>query len=346
VPADWSAPLTDGSAAGYSTSDCGTVAVSGSTLQVTGVTLSGGDTCTIVYGSKASGGPGASAPPSDAIDAFAANEMSTATGILTALASSPSVTTSTFPTLTVTVSGSGSITGTGISCPGTCSHNYAPGTSVTLSAAPAAGFELSAWGGACTGTGACDVTMSSAQTVTATFTAKPPAPTCQPVQVSTNEGTSVSIHLQCTDAANAALTYAVNSGVAHGSLGTIDQATADVSYEPASGFSGSDSFTYHASSTNGTASAVKVTITVKASALATKCVVPKLKGDSLSEAKSLLAKAHCSVGKIMKPKVKKGHKAPKLVVGSTSPGAGSRLEKNAKVAIKLVAAPKRKQHRS
>lgn len=74
--------------------------------------------------------------------------------------------------LVVSVIGSGSVTGGGISCPGTCGHSYLDGETVTLNAAPAAGAIFSGWSGAgCSGTGACVVTMSSDRSVTATFTA-------------------------------------------------------------------------------------------------------------------------------------------------------------------------------
>ncbi len=76
------------------------------------------------------------------------------------------------PTLTVTVTGSGTVTSSagGINCPGVlCSASYTIGTVVTLTATPASGWQLASWGGACNGTGTCQVTMNSAQNVTATF---------------------------------------------------------------------------------------------------------------------------------------------------------------------------------
>jgi hypothetical protein len=89
-------------------------------------------------------------------------------------------------TLTVSVageSGSGSVVSTpaGISCPGTCSHAFTSGAAVSLTATPAAGSTFTGWGGACSGTGSCTVTMSADQSVTATFTATfspPPRPKC------------------------------------------------------------------------------------------------------------------------------------------------------------------------
>ncbi len=76
-------------------------------------------------------------------------------------------------TLTVNKAGSGTGTVTsspaGISCGATCSTTFTAGTSVTLTATPDAGSTFTGWSGACTGTGSCVVTMSTARTVTATF---------------------------------------------------------------------------------------------------------------------------------------------------------------------------------
>ncbi len=87
------------------------------------------------------------------------------------------------PTSTLTVSiagtGHGTVSGSGISCPGTCSSGYPDGTSVTLSATAASGSHFAGWSGGCSGTGTCKATLSSNRAVTATFTAgHPPAPAC------------------------------------------------------------------------------------------------------------------------------------------------------------------------
>ena len=68
-------------------------------------------------------------------------------------------------------SGTGTVTSSpaGISCGTTCSREFTYGTTLTLTAAPTAGSALSGWSGACTGTGACTVTMDRAQSATATF---------------------------------------------------------------------------------------------------------------------------------------------------------------------------------
>ena len=77
--------------------------------------------------------------------------------------------------------GSGTVTSApaGIDCGATCSDSFAGNSTVTLTATPAAGSAFAGWGGACSGTGACTVTMNAAKTVTATFNSTgsgPPAP--------------------------------------------------------------------------------------------------------------------------------------------------------------------------
>jgi outer membrane protein assembly factor BamB len=91
--AEWpDAPSTLPDAAGYVTSTCGSLSLTGRTIVVTGVTLAAGDTCTIIYGSTAGGGPGASAPETTGTYTFTASEASTSSGTPKALATSPAVT--------------------------------------------------------------------------------------------------------------------------------------------------------------------------------------------------------------------------------------------------------------
>ena len=80
-------------------------------------------------------------------------------------------------TMNVTVSGTGTgtVTGSSIACPGGCTQTYPSGTLVTLTATPGAdGSTFEGWSGACTGTGPCSTTMSADRSVKATFTAAPP----------------------------------------------------------------------------------------------------------------------------------------------------------------------------
>jgi hypothetical protein len=75
------------------------------------------------------------------------------------------------------------------------------------------------------------------------------------------------------------------------------------------------------------------------------CIVPKLAARTLAQAKTLLLKARCSVGKVTEPAVRKGHKKPALIVGSTKPAVGTRLAAGAKVDLRLIAKPKPKRHK-
>jgi hypothetical protein len=73
--------------------------------------------------------------------------------------------------VTATGTGSGTVTSNdgSINCGVTCTANFNPGTTVTLTATPAAGSLFTGWSGACTGFQGCTVTMSAAQSVTASF---------------------------------------------------------------------------------------------------------------------------------------------------------------------------------
>ena len=57
----------------------------------------------------------------------------------------------------------------GVMCGSTCTATFASGTAVKLTPQPAAGNVFAGWSGACSGTGACTVTMNAAKTVTASF---------------------------------------------------------------------------------------------------------------------------------------------------------------------------------
>ncbi len=84
-------------------------------------------------------------------------------------------------TLTVALAGSGSgsveSSPSGIACPGTCSYAYSPGTPVTLTPTAASGSRFVGWeGSGCSGTGTCQVAMTSDTTVGAVFEGLLPAP--------------------------------------------------------------------------------------------------------------------------------------------------------------------------
>jgi hypothetical protein len=71
--------------------------------------------------------------------------------------------------LTVSKSGSGTVTGTGISCGSDCYQPFSPSTIVTLTATPGASYSFTGWGGNCSGTGSCTLLMNATKSVTATF---------------------------------------------------------------------------------------------------------------------------------------------------------------------------------
>ena len=75
--------------------------------------------------------------------------------------------------MTVTLAGTGTGTVTsspaGINCPTTCSASFAQNAQVTLSEVPKANNTFTGWSGACTGAVTCSVTMTAAESVTATF---------------------------------------------------------------------------------------------------------------------------------------------------------------------------------
>ncbi len=79
-------------------------------------------------------------------------------------------------TLTVTTSGPGSGVVTskpsGVICPGSCSHEYAPRMVVTLTAAPAEGSGVVGWKGATCSGATCTVTMDESTSVEAVFARK------------------------------------------------------------------------------------------------------------------------------------------------------------------------------
>jgi alpha-tubulin suppressor-like RCC1 family protein len=74
--------------------------------------------------------------------------------------------------LSVTINGSGTVSSVpaGITCTAsTCVGAFSTGTVVTLTETPTSGNTFEGWGGACTGSGSCVVTISGAEPVTASF---------------------------------------------------------------------------------------------------------------------------------------------------------------------------------
>ena len=123
------------------------------------------------------------------------------------------------------VAGDGTVTSTDgfINCPGTCSHIYQHNAHVTLNATAAGGWAFSSWGGACSGTGPCNVTMSQNQSVSATFTqlsytltVTAPATERSPALTATSTAPARAAHLYLSNTvvalnANPALGWSLNA---------------------------------------------------------------------------------------------------------------------------------------
>ena len=105
-------------------------------------------------------------------------------------------------TLLVEVNGNGRVTSnpTGIDCRPTCATTFAQDTNVQLSAKPDSGWSFAGWGGNCSGTASCTITMNGSKNVTATFTPDVTAEGLYPVSstcddINAGQNCTVSIHL-------------------------------------------------------------------------------------------------------------------------------------------------------
>jgi phospholipase C len=98
--------------------------------------------------------------------------------------------------ITVTMAGAGTGTVTsspaGINCPTTCSASFPQNTQVTLSETPGTNNAFAGWGGACTGAATCSVTLTAADSVTATFSAPAPSYAVTVTEAGTGTGTVTS----------------------------------------------------------------------------------------------------------------------------------------------------------
>jgi uncharacterized repeat protein (TIGR02543 family) len=101
--------------------------------------------------------------------------------------------------LTVATVGNGSVTGPNIDCGTDCTELYNYSSMITLTAAPATGYSFMGWSGACSGTGACMVTMTTARSVTATFTINKYLLTITPPTNGKITGTNIDCGTDCSE---------------------------------------------------------------------------------------------------------------------------------------------------
>jgi hypothetical protein len=374
MPADWSSPSTTPQVAGYTSSTCGSVSINNLTIKVTGINLGGGGQCTVTYGNKSSGGTGATVSSTSGTVAFTAQEVSTISGTAGDLASEPqldivaadgsgtlavapnkAIAGSTGNTLTFsyTAAGGGTNGGevdiavpAGWSAPSTTAN--APGAATsTCGTVAVTGSTIQLTGVTLAGSATCTITYGSragsgpgatapAASTTSTFSGQ---------QKSTAAGTLTALAASPSVTVTLARKLTVTvKGKGHVSGNGIScPGTCSKSYpsgtfvsltaKPASGFR----FSGWSGACTGKA-LCHFTINSNAAVTATftaipVCVVPNVKGDTLTTAEQKIRAAHCAVGKVTKPANSAGHP---LVVGSTTPGPGTRHPAGTKVNITMV----------
>jgi Divergent InlB B-repeat domain len=241
-------------------------------------------------------------------------------------------------TLTVGKAGAGSGTVTsspgGIDCGGTCSAGFDYGAVVTLTAAPDSSSSFAGWGGECSGTGSCNITMDAARSATASFTAKPAPPTAPRFVLTvttagTGSGTVTSSPGGINCGATCSATYDSGTVVTLGAAATGSTFT---------GWAGACSGTGSCSVTMDAAKAVTATFSQAATRAPPSCVVPNVVGMRLAAATRALAKAHCRLGNVTHAA------APRRLRGrvvSERPRRGRKLKNGARVSLVLGRAPRR-----
>lgn len=118
-------------------------------------------------------------------------------------------------TVVRTGTGSGTVTASpaGIVCGADCSEAYPSGTPVSLSASAASGSKFTGWtGGGCAGTGStCELTVTTATTVTATFSRPLAAAILQPAGGTVVRGT-VAVAVSASGGSGTGYTYTLSVG--------------------------------------------------------------------------------------------------------------------------------------
>jgi subtilisin family serine protease len=105
----------------------------------------------------------------------------------------------------VSTTGLGSVSSTpaGIDCTDNCEAQFPNGTTVTLNATPNEGAAFRGWGGACSGTGPCVLTLGADVSVTATF-ADVQAPSVKAIAGSARAGRRTKLRFRLSDNSGAA----------------------------------------------------------------------------------------------------------------------------------------------
>ena len=237
-------------------------------------------------------------------------------------------------TLSVAPSGSGSVHATSgaishcSSEGGVCSGSYIEAATVTLLASPGS-HQAVAWSG-CTSTegNRCEVEVPSANAeVKVTFALL--THTLTLTKAGTGSGALTCNGAPCATAYPEGTVLTLTATPAQGST-----------FAGWSGGGCSGTGTCHLTLEADTA--ITATFNANPRPAEEHCVVPDLAGRTLNQASSALSAAHCTRGKVTKPKHKKGKKLSPLVIRSSSPSAGTTLPTASKVNLTLGPKPKKR----
>jgi beta-glucosidase len=110
------------------------------------------------------------------------------------------------------------------------------------------------------GSSSSDIRLTGTMTVRGPRSNSPPE--CENVTATTAVGRTVTTRLRCIDADGDALRLSIVAGPARGTLGAVDQDRGTVSYTPAAGFRGTDTFAFRASDGAADSAPATATITV------------------------------------------------------------------------------------
>jgi hypothetical protein len=222
-----------------------------------------------------------------------------------------------FP-LTVAKEGNGagrvsSATWNAIDCGAACSAPYSRGTVVRLTAEPDAGLRFVGWGGDCSGTGPCVVTMTGPKTVSARFEIPPKTMSVELAGAGRGTVTSVPGTISCLPNCGADFAH-----------GTVVRLTAVArAGSRFAGWSGDCTGTRACTLTMDEDKFAEARFSLLV------CRVPRVIGRRLSVARSLIRRAGCAVGRVRSARSRR----PRGRVVSQRPRAGSVRARGARITL-------------
>jgi hypothetical protein len=223
--------------------------------------------------------------------------------------------------------GQGTVVGSvgSILCGSACQAQLLTGTTLTLTATPAQGSVFAHWsGGGCKGAGPCTTVVKGEKKIKAIFTAVGTR-TLTVTRAGSGQGTvkgkvaGINCAPTCTSQVPVGKTVTLSAKAQSGST--------------FAGWSGACTGTKSCKVKLTEAKSVTATFSAPSTSPLAPCVVPKLKGKPLKRARAALEGAHCSLGRVTRPKARAGRRP--LVVRSSTPAAGTTLAAGAKVDLRL-----------